>query len=111
MANCITYFAPNVKGGSPLREALTKKYGNPDVAEGMYQEIMYGESSGDNSFFTFVTNKDRPLLYSNGEPHIEEVEQWLESINNYNQLNKTFNTNSYSSTTQEFLQTVDGFNF
>ena len=104
---CITIKAK----GSKLREAILEHYkGDVNKTDIIFNDIILGDNLGDESFDSYLDSKSDFMKYeSTDEPVLAEFIEWSEYLEHQNKINKRFSTNSFDTTTKEFLELSEGF--
>ena len=105
---CITILGTD----SRLKEAILDQYnGDTNKADIIVNDILLNNVTvqGDNSFQKFLEAKNDVQTYENGEPTIAEFNEWTDYVDHQNKINKKFSTNSFDTTTKEFLELSEGF--
>lgn len=92
---------------STLYKGLINKFG--DNGKAIFQALQVESHEGLSFIKWFDLEGD--LLTEDGEPLLEDVERWIDYINNHNRIHKTFATPTLYATTEEFHELSEGFTF
>lgn len=107
--SCIKIYGQvNRNEDSILFQDLKRKY-NEEKATHIYENVIHSQSELDYSFYNWFNELKEPYLTEQEEPTIETVENWLQFVDKRAKLDKTFITNDFIATPNEFIDLSEGF--
>mgnify|MGYP000889734851 CR=1 FL=1 len=107
--SCYTIIGANNKSESLLYKDLVSKHGE-DRANYLY-EVVSQDSASKHSFNNWWQRESEPLVNDKGEPVSEMVDKWLSYLERVNKLQKSFHTNDFQLSMEEFNDLSEGLTY